>query len=88
MYTIAFLVVGVIVGWFASTIVKGHGLGGFADVMVGVIGALLGGFMFDILGITSYGFWGSFVTAIAGAVVLLLVVDLFLRYPKVKSSNN
>ena len=55
---------------------KGGGLGLVGNLIVGVIGAFLGGILFDIWGITAGGLIGSIITATAGAVVLLFIVGL------------
>ncbi len=77
MNIIIFLVIGILVGWLAGVIVKGHGLGTLGDMVVGVIGSFVGGFIFDIFGLTSYGSWGAFVTSVIGAVIFLFLVGLF-----------
>jgi uncharacterized membrane protein YeaQ/YmgE (transglycosylase-associated protein family) len=46
---------------------------------VGVVGAFLGGILFNALGITAFGFVGALVTATVGAVVLLFIVGLIKR---------
>ena len=67
-----FIVVGIAAGWLAGQLMKGGGFGLVGDLVVGVIGALLGGFLFRELGIsTAEGLLGSLITAVVGAVVLL-----------------
>ena len=67
------IVIGAIVGWLASLIVKGSGSGFLADVLFGIGGALLAGYVLPVLGITIGGTIGSFFAALIGAVVLILV---------------
>ncbi len=74
-----FLVIGLAAGWLAGQLVKGRGLGLVGDLCVGVIGAFLGGFLFDLLHIMPSGHIGSLVTATVGAVVLLLLLRTFKR---------
>ena len=50
---ITFIIVGLIAGWIAGLIMKGRGLGVLGDIIVGVIGALLGGYIFRQFGITA-----------------------------------
>ncbi len=76
MNILVFLVVGLFAGWIASSLVKGHGLGTLRDVIVGIIGALVGGFIFNIFGITAYGFWGSLGMSIIGAMVFLFIISV------------
>lgn len=82
MNIIAFLLIGLFAGWIASSLIQGHGLGTPGDIIVGVIGAFVGGFVFDIFGITTYGFWGSLGMSVVGALVFLFIVGLFTRSPR------
>ncbi|RWU09652.1 GlsB/YeaQ/YmgE family stress response membrane protein [Pseudidiomarina gelatinasegens] len=70
-----FLLVGLIAGWLAGSLVKGGGFGLLGNIVIGVIGALIGGFLFNLLGVSSGGglIW-SIVVATIGAVVLLVLV--------------
>lgn len=76
MSIIAFLIIGIIAGWIAGKIMKGKGFGLFGDLGIGVLGALIGGFIFDIFGLHAFGFIGNLVTAVVGAVVFLYVLRL------------
>jgi uncharacterized membrane protein YeaQ/YmgE (transglycosylase-associated protein family) len=70
-----YLLIGLIAGWLAGKVVKGRGFGLLGDVIVGMVGALLGGFLFEEFGVSSGGgFTGSLLVATIGAVVLLLVL--------------
>ncbi len=80
MSFIWFLIVGLIAGWLAGTLVKGGGFGLVGDLVVGVIGAYLGGFLFSLLGISSNGgLIGSIVVATIGAIVLLVIIRAIKR---------
>lgn len=81
-----FLVIGVVAGWLAGQISKGGGFGLWGDLIVGVIGALVGGFVFSLLGISAYGLIGSLVTSTIGAVIFLWVLRLFGR-PRATASK-
>jgi len=74
---VAFVIIGIIVGGLAGNIVNGHGFGGVSDLFVGVLGSLLGGFIFDILGIPTYGFLSSALTSVVGAVLFLSMIGYF-----------
>ena len=52
MHIIWFMVIGLIAGWLAGMITKGRGFGVFINLVVGVLGALLGGFLFGLLGLS------------------------------------
>lgn len=71
MSIFAFIVVGILAGWIAGLIMRGHGFGMIADLIIGVVGAVIGGLIFDFLGITAYGFTGSLTMSVLGAVILL-----------------
>lgn len=75
MEIIWFLLVGLVAGWIAGEIVRGHGFGVLGNIVVGLVGALIGGYLFSFLGINTYGVVGSVLMAVAGAVVLLLIVN-------------
>ena len=75
---VAWLVVGLIAGWAAGQVMKGSGFGLLGDIVVGLIGAFIGGFVFGSLQSTyalgSTGFWGSVLVAFLGACILLVAV--------------
>jgi uncharacterized membrane protein YeaQ/YmgE (transglycosylase-associated protein family) len=75
---LAWLVVGLIAGAIASRVVAGRGFGCLADIVVGVAGALIGGYLLGALfGVTgSVGFFGSIIVAFLGAAVLLALLKL------------
>lgn len=73
---IAWIIVGLIAGYLASRVLSGRGMGLPADIVVGLVGALLGGFLAGIAGIAFGGFIGEVVVAFVGAVVLLLLLRL------------
>lgn len=77
MSLLYFLAVGAIAGWLGGQIMKGKGFGLPGNILVGIVGSLIGGYLFNLLGIeTSGGLVGSVITAAAGAVVLLWVARL------------
>ena len=76
MNIILFLVIGLVAGWLAGQIMKGKGFGLVGNLIVGVIGAFIGGFVFDALGITAVGIIGSLIAALVGAIILLWIVSL------------
>jgi len=71
------LVVGGVAGWLAGLIIRGGGLGLIGNIIVGVLGAFIGGFLFEKLGISiGSGIAAALISATAGAVVLLFVIGL------------
>lgn len=69
-----FIILGAVAGWLAGMIMKGKGFGWIGNIVVGVIGAVLGGWLFSFLGIAGGGLIVSLVTALVGAVILLFIV--------------
>jgi uncharacterized membrane protein YeaQ/YmgE (transglycosylase-associated protein family) len=74
-----FLVIGLVAGWLAGLIMKKSGFGLVGNLVVGVLGALLGGFLFNMLGLAAFGLIGQLVTATVGAVVLLFLMRFVKR---------
>jgi uncharacterized membrane protein YeaQ/YmgE (transglycosylase-associated protein family) len=75
-----FCLIGLAAGWLAGVLMKGGGFGVFGDLVVGVIGALLGGYLFGKLGIhVASGLLGSLIVATVGAIVLLVLLRLIRR---------
>ena len=80
MNFLIYIIVGGIAGWLASLVMKRDGSQGIIlNVVVGIIGGLLGGWLLPLLGLGMGGTLGFLVTAFVGAVVLLLIVNLFTR---------
>lgn len=79
MEVIAFLIVGLLAGWIASFLVTGKGAGLFPDIIVGVVGAFIGGYVFRYFDVTAYGFFGSLGMSVVGAVLFLLVIGVFYK---------
>ncbi|WP_103669193.1 GlsB/YeaQ/YmgE family stress response membrane protein [Pseudanabaena sp. BC1403] len=72
-----FILIGLAAGWLAGQLMRGGGFGLVGDIVVGVIGALLGGFLFSTFGVsTGGGLLGSLIVATIGAVVLLFGLRL------------
>ncbi|MFY2764020.1 GlsB/YeaQ/YmgE family stress response membrane protein [Arenimonas sp. MALMAid1274] len=74
-----FLLIGALAGWLAGVVVKGRGLGVLGNIVVGVIGAFLGGWLLPQLGVSFGGTVGLFLTAFIGAVILLAIILLIKR---------
>jgi uncharacterized membrane protein YeaQ/YmgE (transglycosylase-associated protein family) len=75
----AWIIIGLLAGWLAAKITESpHGL--IRNLVVGLVGSLLGGFLFTKLGLHVVpDFWGELITAIVGAVVLLFVLQAIRR---------
>ena len=83
MGILAWLVVGLIAGWLASRVMRGGGYGLIGDIIVGVVGALIGGWLATtflkmpnpVNGINI----GTIIVAFVGAVILIAILRLFSR---------
>ena len=72
---IGYIIIGAIAGWLAGKIVKGGGSGLLMDIVIGIVGALIGGFLLSFfLNTAGGGWWFTLFTATLGAVILLWVV--------------
>src|ERR1700733_10748290 len=74
---LGWIIVGLLAGWIAGHLTRGRGFGCVADIVLGLIGAVIGGWIFTRLGITTFGFWGSLAAATLGAVILVAFARLF-----------
>ena len=74
---VSWLLLGLIAGWLAGKIARGRGFGCIADIVLGLIGSYLGGWIFVKLGIFGGGFLYSLAAATLGAVILVSIAHLF-----------
>ena len=74
------IIIGIAAGWIAEQVMgRKHGI--LTNLIVGVVGALLGAFIANAMGIAFAGFWGSLLVSALGAIVLLWIVSLFRKRP-------
>ncbi|MBI2411380.1 MAG: GlsB/YeaQ/YmgE family stress response membrane protein [Candidatus Kerfeldbacteria bacterium] len=69
------IIVGLVAGYIAGKIVEGHGLGIMGNIVVGILGAVIGNIVFRYFDIAPNNIWGDFITATVGAIILLIIVD-------------
>jgi uncharacterized membrane protein YeaQ/YmgE (transglycosylase-associated protein family) len=74
---IGWLLLGLIAGWLAGKIARGRGFGCITDIILGLIGSFIGGWVFTKLGIFGGGFLFSLAAATLGAVILVAIAHLF-----------
>lgn len=79
MDLIIFLAIGALAGWLAGVIMKGGGFGLIGDIIVGILGSFLGGWLLPKVGLSLGGEFGGFITAVIGAVILLFIVRLIKK---------
>lgn len=74
-----FIIIGAVAGWLAGLIMKGAGFGIWINILVGCIGAILGGWLFGFLGFGADSIIGSLIVALVGAIVLLFIIGLIKK---------
>ncbi|MCI0339520.1 MAG: GlsB/YeaQ/YmgE family stress response membrane protein [Acidobacteria bacterium] len=74
------LVIGALAGWLAGNIMRGGGFGVLGNIAMGLLGSIVGGFIFNWLGVSPGGGWiGLLIAGLVGAVILLFVISLIKR---------
>lgn len=76
---IIFVAIGAVAGWLAGLLMRGGGFGLLGNIVVGIIGAVGGGALFGVPGLSAASLIGSIVTATLGAVVLLFVISFIKK---------
>jgi uncharacterized membrane protein YeaQ/YmgE (transglycosylase-associated protein family) len=71
---IAWILVGLIAGWLAGVVMKGGGYGIILDIILGLIGSVIGGFVCSLFVAGPVGFWGSILVSFVGACILIAIV--------------
>jgi uncharacterized membrane protein YeaQ/YmgE (transglycosylase-associated protein family) len=79
MSLLGFLLIGGLAGWLASLLTRGRGFGCLPNLVVGILGAVLGGWLFGQVGLAPKGGGGAFVSALVGAVILLSVLKILKK---------
>ena len=80
MHFIAWLLAGLIAGWLTGKIMKGEGYGFFVDILLGIAGAFVGGFIAKTVGLDPHGgFIYSTLVALGGAILLVVILRLLKR---------
>ena len=68
------IAIGILAGFLAGKIMRGRGYGILMDLLLGVVGSMLGGAVFGLLGLYSSGIVGQLVVATVGAILLIYLV--------------
>lgn len=80
MGIIGTVIIGILAGFIASYLVKGTGFGWLINLLLGIAGSLLGGWIFSLIGIDfGNGLLGTLIAATAGAVIIIFVVNFFKK---------
>ena len=72
-----YIIIGIAAGFLADKIMRGGGFGGIINLILGIVGGVLGGWVFGLLGIAASGIIGSLSTATVGAILMLWIASLF-----------
>jgi uncharacterized membrane protein YeaQ/YmgE (transglycosylase-associated protein family) len=81
MGILSWIVLGAIAGWLASMFINRSGEGLFRDIVLGIVGGVVGGWIFAAMGstgVTGFNLWSLFV-AVIGAVVVLMLYHALVR---------
>lgn len=73
------LAIGAVAGWLAGVIMSGGGYGLLGDIVIGIIGAFIGGFLFRVLGFAVAGLIEQIISATVGAIALIFVLRLLKK---------
>ena len=73
------IVIGLIAGWLAGKVMKGGGYGLLMDIVIGILGGVIGRFVFGLLGLGAWSLLGSIVVSFVGAVILIWLVRQLKR---------
>ena len=68
------ILIGLIAGWLAGKFMKGRGYGPLMDIVLGIVGGVIGRFVFGLLGLGAWNLVGSIVVSFVGAVILIWLV--------------
>jgi len=79
MHWFYIVLIGLVAGWLAGLVMRGRGFGMIGDIVIGILGALVGGAVFNALGVNKMGVTGSLVAAFIGAVILVFLIKLFKK---------
>ncbi len=80
MHILYFLLIGLAAGWLAGLIMKEKGLGILGSLIVGCVGAFIGGWVLEFFGIfIEHGVIGSLIAALLGALILLWIINLIRK---------
>ena len=74
---IAWVIIGLIAGWLAGKVSRGRGFGCLADIILGMVGAIIGGWIFLKLNIRGDGLIFSIAAATLGAIILVAIARIF-----------
>lgn len=73
------LIVGAVIGWLAGVIMKGKGFGIVGNIIIGILGSMLGHFVFNAMGMAAENTLGRLLVSLGGAVLLIMILRTFKK---------
>ncbi len=73
------ILIGIVAGWLAGKIMRGKGYGLVVDLLLGIVGAVLGGYLFGLLGVGGGGLVWRLLTSLVGALLILFIIRLIKK---------
>lgn len=74
-----YILIGIAAGFLAGKITRGGGFGLFVNLLLGIVGGMLGGWVFGLFGLSTTSIVGSLITSTIGAILLLWIASLFKK---------
>jgi uncharacterized membrane protein YeaQ/YmgE (transglycosylase-associated protein family) len=82
MYIVYFLLIGLAAGFLAGYILQRRGFGLVGNLLVGVLGAIAGGFLFRLVGLATTNMLGQLISAVVGSIAVLALVGLLNKHTR------
>jgi len=79
MRILLWVISGVVAGWLTGLVMKGRGYGLLGNLVIGLLGGILGGWLFSLFGLAARGWLGEIVVALVGGVVLVAIARLLRK---------
>ncbi len=79
MSFIWYIIIGIVAGFRAGKIMRGGGFGLVINLLLGILGGVLGGWVFALFGLAASGLIGSLITSTVGAILVLWIASLFSK---------
>ncbi len=74
-----YVLLGAVAGWLAGVMMKGGGFGLLWNIIIGIIGGFLGGWLMSLVGIQKGGLVWELIVAVIGAICLLFIISLLRK---------
>ena len=74
-----YIIIGIVAGFLAGKIMRGGGFGLIINLLLDILGGVLGGWVFALFGLAASGLIGSLITSTVGAILVLWIASLFSK---------